>query len=513
MMGLAAILAMTLMTGVWGLSLGMRDASIVDRIWGLGFALIAWGLFLADPTTHARMLLVVLMTTVWGARLSWHIHRRNHGKPEDERYVAMRARRPGRFWWWSLFGVFWLQGVVMLVVAVPVVAVMTDVGGPFGAATDYLGVFLWALGIFFEARGDVELARFRSDPANRGKVLSTGLWSLTRHPNYFGDMLVWWGIFTVSLSSSWGWASVVGPVTMTLFLRFISGVTLLESQMRARKPEYEAYMSRVPAFIPNPWKWWKYRRSLMLVLLAGGLAGAFAAEARAEVYPPKLWFSVYDPASGELLVVGEETIETRGEWREKTTLYRSLAGKELMRERVRYHQGTLALEFYQSEYFPSGEWAETTREGGKLCARYRPQREAPTQSRCEATWAEGVWSGKSLHDIFAREWKKLLKGKTVSMSVIIPSRMRTLDLDLHAVEGQGSEGTKAFRLEASSWLLRPFVPALEFVYREAWPPRLVSYLGPTTIPIGGDSSKNVRIEFHYEDPSAVRKTRELGGGR
>ena len=192
--GLGAIL--TTLTLVWLLSLRLRDASIADVGWGLGFVLLAWLYCLLSPTVTPRSWLVAALITLWGARLSWHIFRRNHGKEEDPRYRAMRASHGRAFWWRSLFTVFWLQGAILWFVALPLVAVRAS--SPAGlTAVDGLGVLLFAVGFGFEVVDDYQLERFRAEPSNRRKVLDRGLWRYTRHPNYFGDATLWWGLYAI----------------------------------------------------------------------------------------------------------------------------------------------------------------------------------------------------------------------------------------------------------------------------------------------------------------------------
>ncbi len=245
----AAVVAAA-MVGVWLLSLAVRDASIVDIFWGLGFVLVAWVTFLAADGEPARQVLVVALVTVWGLRLAGYLAWRNIGKGEDYRYRAMRKRAGDVFWWRSLFTVFLLQGALMWTVSLPVQAGQVPESGL--NLLDALGVACWAVGLFFEALGDVQLARFKADPANEGKVMDRGLWRYTRHPNYFGDFMVWWGLYFVALATGDAWWTFVGPVVMTVLLMKVSGAGLLERSLRKRKPEYEDYVRRTNAFFPGP---------------------------------------------------------------------------------------------------------------------------------------------------------------------------------------------------------------------------------------------------------------------
>ena len=248
LLGLMTIL--TALTLVWIISLRLRDASIADVCWGLGFALLAWLYCLVSPALTPRAWLVAALVTIWGVRLAVHIFRRNHGKTEDPRYRAMRASHGRAFWWRSLFTVFWLQGALLWFVALPVLVAVRAVRPAALTAIDGFGMVLFAIGFLFEVVGDYQLARFQAEPANRGKVLDTGLWRYTRHPNYFGDATMWWGIYAMAASVPGGWATVLSPMLMTFLLTRVSGVTLLEDGLKASKPGYQAYIMRTPAFVP-----------------------------------------------------------------------------------------------------------------------------------------------------------------------------------------------------------------------------------------------------------------------
>ena len=235
---------------LWIVSLIRRDASIVDIFWGAGFVLVAWLSLWASGHYSPRALLLVAMVTVWGLRLAGYLAWRNLGKPEDYRYAAMRERQGKRFAIVSLLTVFGLQGLLMWIIALPI---QVGVGRPgawhVGVA---VGVILWAAGLFFEAVGDSQLARFKANPANRGQVMNRGLWRYTRHPNYFGDFLVWWGFYlTAAEPASWWW-TMAGPLLMSFLLIRVSGVKLLESSLRSRVAGYEEYVRNTSSFFPMP---------------------------------------------------------------------------------------------------------------------------------------------------------------------------------------------------------------------------------------------------------------------
>lgn len=235
-----------MMLAVWIVSVRLNDASIVDLIWGAGFVLIAW---VARSATGSEQWLLPGLTTIWGLRLSTYLAWRNHGKPEDFRYQAMRSHHGRDFRWVSLVTVFGLQGVIMWIVSLPLQAGM--ISGPVDwPLLRVTGLLLWCVGFFFEAVGDWQLARFRAEPSNKGKVLDSGLWCWTRHPNYFGDFLIWWGLYLVSVSTCGIWWTVIGPVVMSYFLMRVSGVTMLERSLKKTKPHYRDYIERTNAFFP-----------------------------------------------------------------------------------------------------------------------------------------------------------------------------------------------------------------------------------------------------------------------
>lgn len=245
---LNAALISIAMVLLWLVSLRLKDASIVDIFWGLGFVLIAWATFAAIPG-GLRSILLVAMTTIWGVRLAAYLAWRNHGKGEDPRYKAMRDYRGSSFWWVSLITVFGLQGAVMWLIALPIQVGQTD-ESPLGLLS-YVGVMIWMVGFLFESVGDYQLAKFKSDAPGEGKVMDQGLWRYTRHPNYFGNALIWWGIFLVSASSSTLWLAM-SPIVMTYLLLKVSGVALLERSLASRSQEYRDYVGRTSAFIPWP---------------------------------------------------------------------------------------------------------------------------------------------------------------------------------------------------------------------------------------------------------------------
>ena len=250
LMVVSAAVIVGVMVVLWLVSLAVRDSSIVDIAWGPIFVAIAavgavWG-----GGWAGRQLLVLAIVALWGLRLGWHIYRRNRGKGEDPRYAAWRERHGASWWWVSLFRVFLLQAAVLWVVSLPIQLAMGLTGAERFTAWDALGELVWAAGFLMEAIADAQLAAFKADPRSSG-VLDEGLWRWSRHPNYFGEAVLWWGIWLPALSVPWGWATAVSPLLMTLLLRYVSGVPLAERMMEGRDG-WEAYTRRVPIFVPGP---------------------------------------------------------------------------------------------------------------------------------------------------------------------------------------------------------------------------------------------------------------------
>ncbi|MEK6303243.1 MAG: DUF1295 domain-containing protein [Acidobacteriota bacterium] len=243
---------LAMMFMLWLVSLAIKNASIVDIFWGAGFAVIAVVTFWLTDGYAPRKLLIAALAAIWGTRLAIYIGSRNAGKGEDFRYQAMRKRHGDRFALASLLTVFSLQGVLMWVISLPLQFAQFSREPARLTWLDFLGVALWAIGLSFEAIGDWQLARFKSNPANKGKVMDRGLWAFTRHPNYFGDALLWWGFFLIALATPRGWWTVISPVLMTTLLMKVSGVALLEKTLVKTRPEYRDYVRRTSAFFPLP---------------------------------------------------------------------------------------------------------------------------------------------------------------------------------------------------------------------------------------------------------------------
>lgn len=243
-----------LMIATWVASLVRTDASLVDRVWGLGFVVLAWTYaLLADGWTD-RTWLVLVLVTAWGLRLSGFITWRNWGEGEDKRYQAMRERRPSSFPVRSLVTVFLLQAVLAWLISVPLLAATASSAPTSLVWLDYLAVVVWTVGFVFEMAGDWQLSSFLADPTNRGKVMDQGLWRYTRHPNYFGDATVWWAYGLAALATGSWWA-LAGPLAMSLLIVKVSGVALTDKNMAdggSKREGYDEYVRRTNAFFPGP---------------------------------------------------------------------------------------------------------------------------------------------------------------------------------------------------------------------------------------------------------------------
>lgn len=247
-LGVGFAVTLLLMGGIWIASLRYRDASLVDRFWGAGFVLLAWVYWLLAGAPMIGLVMVAAVS-VWGLRLSVFLTWRNWGHGEDARYAAMREQHGARFGLISLFTVFLLQGVLLFIIAMPVFAGVR-VAGDVVIPALLLGLAVWLVGLVWESVADAQLAAFKRDPANRGEVFDRGLWRYSRHPNYFGECLVWIGYFIMAAAVG-GWWSGFSTALMIVLLIHVSGVSLLERGLRERKPAYQAYIKRTNALIPG----------------------------------------------------------------------------------------------------------------------------------------------------------------------------------------------------------------------------------------------------------------------
>jgi steroid 5-alpha reductase family enzyme len=234
---------------VWVVATVRRNAGLVDIFWS-GFFLAGAAVYAAvSPLFEARALLMILLVAVWSLRLSVHLAARNWSAPEDHRYRAIRERNEPGFAWKSIYLVFGLQAVLAWLISAPIAASIAS-AAPIGAL-DAIGAVLTIFGIAFETFADAQLACFKAKPANAGRVLDSGLWRYTRHPNYFGEFCVWWGLYGIALGAG-AWWTLFSPLLMTVLLVRVSGVALLEKDIAERRPAYRDYVARTNAFFPGP---------------------------------------------------------------------------------------------------------------------------------------------------------------------------------------------------------------------------------------------------------------------
>ena len=245
--GFAVILIVAFAT--WCVSVVRRDVGVVDSVWPLLFLAAAATYSGTVPQPGPRTALILVLVGVWALRLAGYLTWRNWGEPEDRRYRKIRRHNEPHFPLKSLYLIFGLQGTLAWIISLPLLAAIAaprDVN-----VLDLGGVALWAVGFAFESVADWQLARFKSVSANRGRVMDQGLWRYSRHPNYFGDCCVWWGLYLIALAAG-GWWTIPGPLLMSLLLLRVSGVALLERDISERRPAYRDYMLRTNAFFPGP---------------------------------------------------------------------------------------------------------------------------------------------------------------------------------------------------------------------------------------------------------------------
>lgn len=232
------------------LSLVKKRNDVADVAWGLGFVLMTWVSYFISDASGVRGILVGFLVSIWGLRLAWHIYARNKGKAEDYRYLAWRKEWGKWFYIRSYLQVYLLQGTLLFLIVLPVLLINKNSGGWLGLI-DFVGVVVWIIGFYFESVGDAQLARFIKDPHNKGKLMQSGLWAYTRHPNYFGEVTQWWGIWIIAMSVPNGWFGIIGPITITFLILKVSGITMLEKKME-ENPDFADYKRRVSVFIPAP---------------------------------------------------------------------------------------------------------------------------------------------------------------------------------------------------------------------------------------------------------------------
>jgi steroid 5-alpha reductase family enzyme len=244
------LLIMIIMTLLWVASIIVKNVSIVDLFWGLGFVLSTGFYFLHTNGYGSRKIILIILVAVWGLRLSVYLAWRNIGKGEDFRYRQFRKNYgEKRYWWISFFQTFLLQGILLWLISAPLLGAQYYGQNKSLGVIDVIGILLWITGFFFEAVGDYQLAQFKADAGNKGKVMDKGLWHYTRHPNYFGDSAVWWGYGILCLASG-SYFPLLGSLLMTALIIKVSGVSLLEKSLKEQKPQYKEYIEKTSAFLP-----------------------------------------------------------------------------------------------------------------------------------------------------------------------------------------------------------------------------------------------------------------------
>lgn len=246
----AALIIIIFMFLIWALSVFIKNVSIVDIFWGLGFIIVDLVYFLMASEINTRKILTLILVTIWGLRLAIYLSIRNIGKVEDFRYQQFRKQfGPKRYWWFSFFQTFLLQGSLILLISLPLFAINTSSSSGILTFLDVVALLVWSIGFIFEAGGDYQLFKFKSNPKNKDKVLNKGFWKYTRHPNYFGDAMIWWAYAILSIASGGYW-HIIGSLVMTLLIIKVSGVLLLEKTLKITKPAYKTYIESTNSFFP-----------------------------------------------------------------------------------------------------------------------------------------------------------------------------------------------------------------------------------------------------------------------
>jgi steroid 5-alpha reductase family enzyme len=228
-------------------SIIIKRNDVADFAWGIGFVFVAWLSFVITGGSF-KSLIINILVTIWGVRLATHIYKRNVNKPEDARYQAWRQSWK-HFYFRSYLQVFLLQGFLMFLISIPIIFVNKFIV-TFGII-DLIGISIWLIGFYFESTADRQLSEFLHNPLNKGRLMDQGLWRYSRHPNYFGEVVQWWGLFITALSIPLGYLTIIGPITITSIILFVSGVPLLEQKYKGR-PDFEEYKRHTNIFIPLP---------------------------------------------------------------------------------------------------------------------------------------------------------------------------------------------------------------------------------------------------------------------
>lgn len=245
-----AVILLAYMSSWFLISLVKKRNDFADVAWGIGFVLLAWLSYFLSGATHLRGVLISVLISIWGIRLAWHIYIRNRYKTEDYRYLAWRKEWGKWFYLRSFFQIYILQGILLFLIVLPTLYTNRYSEGGF-VWVDAVGLVVWIFGFYFEVVGDAELAEFIKNPANKGKLMQSGLWAYTRHPNYFGEVTMWWGIWIIAFATGGGLWTIIGPLTITFLILKVSGIPMLEKKMQ-ENPDFEDYKRRTSVFIPLP---------------------------------------------------------------------------------------------------------------------------------------------------------------------------------------------------------------------------------------------------------------------
>lgn len=246
--GLAVIYIGIYMIGWFIWSIIKRRNDVADTAWGLGFILVAWLVYIDNVSEFSLSIITPVCVSVWGIRLAWHIHKRNHNRPEDARYKRWREEWGSWVYIRSFFQIYVLQGILLLIISAPVIWSATfqlrTISGWL-----IIGACIWLFGFVWESVGDAQLRKFLKNPNRTARIMKGGLWRYSRHPNYFGEVTQWWGLWIIALATPWGWLSIIGPMTITLLITKVSGIPLLEQRF-ANDPEFAQYKETTNALIP-----------------------------------------------------------------------------------------------------------------------------------------------------------------------------------------------------------------------------------------------------------------------
>ena len=245
---------LTLAFGTWLLSVYMRDVSIVDSAWSIMFLVSAGYYYSLIPETDMRTNIIFTLIALWALRLSLHLTWRNWGEPEDIRYQEIRTKYSPNFAFKSLYIIFLFQAILAWLISAPLLSALhtTDSVSSL-SAIDIIAMFFWVIGFTFESVSDYQLSKFKSNPDNSGKVMDKGLWKFSRHPNYFGEFMIWWGFYLFAMPYAPAWI-IISPILMSWLLLKFSGVVMLEESIVIRKPQYKNYIQYTNTFFPGPRK-------------------------------------------------------------------------------------------------------------------------------------------------------------------------------------------------------------------------------------------------------------------